>query len=196
MRQRQPNRTSQRNATHRSNVDTPAPHFDHSKTMTRRTHHNLAMGFIEMLLSIVVIACMLIMLILVSNSLRTETAEQDTRQTLRLLRVSLLQYHQEHHNWPKGPTPYALMQMLSDPASRDTMHNISVVMLRNRLPIVRDGFGQEIRYLAPQPKSPYPPDFVSAGLDGDFGDPTAANSQTRQAAIDNVFGIDTEKHLR
>jgi type II secretory pathway pseudopilin PulG len=164
--------------------------------MTRSKHHNLGMGFIEMLLSIAVIACMLILLVLVSNSLRTETAEQDTRQTLRLLRVSLLQYHQENNVWPKGPTPYALMQMLSDTASRDTMHNLSVVMLRNRLPIIRDGFGQEIRYVAPQPQSPYPPDFVSAGLDGDFGNTTATNPTARQAAIDNVFGIDTEKHLR
>lgn len=150
-----------------------------------------------MLLSIVVISCLLILLILVSNSLRTETAEQDTRQTLRMLRVSLLQYHQDHQHWPKGPTPYALMQMLSDPASRDTMHNVSVVMLRNKLPIVRDGFGQEIRYLTPTAYSPNAlPDFVSAGLDGDFGNPIGKNPQSKQAAIDNVFGIDTEKHLR
>lgn len=165
--------------------------------MTRTHHHNLAMGFIEMLLSIAVIGCMLIMLILVSNSLRTETAEQDTRQTLRMLRVSLLQYHQEHDAWPKGPTPFALMQMLSDPSSRDTMHNVSVVMLRNKLPIVRDGFGQEIRYLAPNAYSPTDlPDFVSAGFDGDFGNPTGQTVQAKQAAIDNVFGVDTEKHLR
>ncbi len=165
--------------------------------MKRTQHHNLAMGFIEMLLSIVVIACMLSLLILVSNSLRTETAEQDTRQTLRMLRVSLMQYHQTNSNWPKGPTPYALMQMLSDPASRDTMHNVSVVMLRNKLPIVRDGFGQEIRYLPPQPGQPNnQPDFVSAGLDGDFGNPTGQTAQSKQAAIDNVYGVDTEKHLR
>ncbi|HAI10114.1 MAG TPA: hypothetical protein DCM28_00290 [Phycisphaerales bacterium] len=155
------------------------------------------MGFIEMLLSIVVIACMLSMLILVSNSLRTQTAEQDTRQTLRMLRVSLLQYHQQHNTWPKGPTPFALMQMLSDPSSRDAMHNVSVVMLRNKLPIIRDGFGQEIRYLAAIPQSPTAlPDFVSAGLDGDFGNPTSDNPHSKQAAIDNVFGVDTEKHLR
>lgn len=165
--------------------------------MKRREHHNLGMGFIEMLLSIIVIACMLSMLIVVSNSLRTETAEQDTRQTLRLLRVSLLQYHQEHNQWPKGPTPFALMQMLSDTASRDTMHNLNVVMLRNKFPIIRDGFGQEIRYLAPQLNDPsIPPDFTSAGLDGDFGNPTGNTPQAKQAAIDNVYGIDTEKHLR
>jgi type II secretory pathway pseudopilin PulG len=170
--------------------------FDHT-IMTRTNHHNLAMGFVEMLLSIVVIACMLSLLILVSNSLRTETAEQDTRQTLRMLRVSLMQYHQNHANWPKGPTPYALMQMLSDPASRDTMQNISVVMLRNKLPIVRDGFGQEIRYLPPQQDQPSnQPDFVSAGLDGDFGNPNGHSTQSKQAAIDNVYGVDTEKHLR
>ena len=149
-----------------------------------------------MLLSIAVIACMLILLILVSNSLRTETAEQDTRQTLQLLRVSLLQYQQQHDTWPKGPTSSALLQLLSDPSSQDTMRNLNVLILHNKQAIVRDGFGQEVRYLAPKPQSPYPPDFLSAGLDGDFGNPTAINPASKQAAIDNVFGIDTEKHLR
>lgn len=76
------------------------------------------------------------------------------------------------------------------------MQNINVVMLHNRLPIVRDGFGHEIKYLAPLPNINASPDFVSAGLDGEFGDPTSKNQKTKQAAIDNVFGIDTEKHLQ
>ncbi len=149
-----------------------------------------------MLFSMVAIMVVLGIIVLVSNTLRAQTADADTRQTLRLLRASLLQYHETHNTWPSGPTSNALLVLLCDTAAKCAVQSVPIIMAQPRVPIVYDGFGHAVVYLPSRRDSPHPPDFASAGPDGYMGDSASQNDNQRLAATDNIYGIDTEEHLQ
>jgi len=159
----------------------------------RKTAVRRGMTIVELLLSMAASAVTLGGVTLISESLRTDTSDQQTRRTLRLLRISLTHYHNRHAAWPPGPTTAdAVRALLADPEA--------AVMLRPlRLPdspqhewTLRDGYDRPIRYAVGTDGNTVVADFVSAGPDGRFGDLASDHPERRLDAMDNLYGSDLE----
>ncbi len=149
------------------------------------------MTLVELLLSSVLAVAVLGALSLVSASLRNDTAEQRTRATLRVLREAMLQYHETHGTWPQGSTHAVLEQLLSNRATLEMVEAVSLTRTAEGLTVL-DGFGRPMRYVVSATSTTGEGDFVSAGADGRFGDPHAEDARQRSAAMDNLYGADTE----
>ncbi len=157
------------------------------------TGRSAGMALVEMLLAASVIGIVLGGLILASQSLRTETCEQQTRSTLRHLRAALRQYHQRHGAWPSGPTiTTAVKALRADPAAAPLLAHITVRTGPGGQIDVHDGYGRPIRYVVEPRGGKIQADFVSAGPDGRFGDPASTHSHVRSDAVDNLYGSELE----
>lgn len=152
-----------------------------------------AMGLVELLLSFAMTTAILGGLILVSESLRTDTSEQQTRETLRKLRAALTQYHHRHGTWPPGAsTSAAIKALLADPATAEQIKPLPLDTDPQGALHVRDGYGRPLRYFVETRGNTTMADFVSPGPDGQFGDLTSNHPQLRSNAMDNLFGSDME----
>jgi type II secretory pathway pseudopilin PulG len=163
------------------------------------------MTFTEMLLSMVLVAAVLGGLQVVSASLRAESADEQTRRTLRALRAAAVLHLRLEHNGDVsadavaalrgGLTADVLKVLLANPRTASLLASLRVDHAADGSLIVRDGYGRPIRYLPPAAtdddtnvRTTTPGDFVSAGPDGRFGAP-AGNDP---AAADNLYGSDME----
>jgi len=151
------------------------------------------MTLIELLLTGTFIAMILGGLILISQSLRNDACEQQTRSTLRQLRAALQAYRLQYNTWPKeSKTSAAVKTLLTDAA---TASIVSVLNLgkddQNQL-CVRDGYGHAVQYVVQSRRNTTHADFISAGPDGRFGDLTSQSSRLRDDAADNLHGFDLE----
>jgi type II secretory pathway pseudopilin PulG len=153
------------------------------------------MTLVEYLLALVVVASALGVLVMVSSSLRADTAQRQTRDTLQLLRAALLHYHDLHHDLPPGPADAALNSLLADPAVAPTLQPLPLLRSPGRGLLILDGFGRPIHYQRHQLPDPdlSTTDFVSTGPDGQLGDPRSNLPALRRAAMDNLLGADTER---
>ena len=148
-----------------------------------------AMTLVELMLSIVVTAALMGLLVLLSGTLRRDSADQRTWQLLQTLHEALQRYHAAHAAWPSGPTPEVLRMLLTDSASSDLMENMQLDRLEGPLAL-RDGYGRQLKYLPTTGSREGC--FVSAGPDGQFGNPDAEDAKLSGAAIDNLYSRDAE----
>ncbi len=154
------------------------------------------MTFTEMLLSMVLVSAVLGGLQVLSASLRAETADEQTRRTLRSLRVAAVLHHRLHEQGEvsddavaalrHGPTSAALAVLQAHPRTAALLASVKIDFAADGTMIARDGYGRPIRYL-PAAAPPAAGDFVSAGPDGRFG-----ASPADPAAADNLYGSDLE----
>ncbi len=157
--------------------------------MTTNTH-NLGMGLVELVLALVVIAGVLGLMIVVTNSLRAESAEAATRQTLSLLRATLRYYHEQTQRWPAGDANSALATLIKAADAQSPINALALVANPNGTYVVRDGYGRPLAYQPSQ--TGHEPDFVSAGPDGQFGDPQSPDPDARLAVIDNLYASESD----
>jgi hypothetical protein len=150
------------------------------------------MTFLEMLLSLSVVAGVLGGMVVASDGVRARHAERQTLGTLRTLRVALLQYRAEHGVFPAGPTSACLGSLLAMPGAGGVLRGLPMGRAEDGGPAVLDGYGRAIEYIPPGEGQVQQPDFVSAGPDGRFGDLHAGRGRGSPAAVDNLYGSDTE----
>ena len=159
----------------------------------RKTAERHGMTIVELLLSVAVSAVTLGGITLISESLRTDTSDQQTRRTLRLLRLSLTHYHNRHAAWPPGPTTAdAIRAMQADPETAALLRPLRLVDSPQHEWIIRDGYDRPIRYAVGTDGNTVVADFVSAGPDGRFGDLASDHPERRLDAMDNLYGSDLE----
>jgi prepilin-type N-terminal cleavage/methylation domain-containing protein len=151
-----------------------------------------AFTLVELLLTTAVIGSLFAGLIVVSNSLRADNAQHQTKRTLALLRRALLSYHAEHQGWPASPTTEALRDLRRHPPAGALLVAVGLHTDNRGILSVHDGYGRPVRYLEPAPPRMPLADFVSAGPDGRFGDLSSKLPEQRQAAMDDLFGHDVE----
>ncbi len=151
----------------------------------------LGMTLTELMLCSVLAVAVMGALSLVSASLRNDTAEQQTRATLRTLREALVLYRETHGDWPRGSTHEVLEALLSERATMELIEGLTVTRTSEGLTVL-DGFGRAVVYL-PVSEDRSEGDFVSAGPDGRFGDSRSTDPRQRSAAMDNLYGADTER---
>ena len=167
-----------------------APLTDHGEPATIRRS---GMGLAELLLCVAVVAMVLGGLVLISQSLRDEACEKQTRQTLRRLRAALHEYHLRHRGWPPGPTTdQAIRSLLADPATARMVGPLSLSTDDQGKARICDGYGQPVRYVIRSQGDANDADFVSAGPDGRFGDLASPQPSLRTEAADNLYGADLE----
>ena len=151
------------------------------------------MTLVELLLSVAVSAVTLGGITLISESLRTDTSDQQTRRTLRLLRRSLTHYHNRHAAWPSGPTTAdAIRSLQEDPEAAAMLRPLRPADSPQHKWIIRDGYDRPIRYAVGTDGNTVVADFVSAGPDGRFGDLASDHPKRRLDAMDNLYGSDLE----
>jgi len=160
----------------------------------RRKQKERAMGIVELLLVVIVISGFLGMLTLVTNSVRAQSADQQTRQTLSVLRSALVHYHESYGSWPPGHTGTALSALIDQPRDDSPIFSLSVIVEDKGFYVIRDAFGNDVKYLPPRGQKD--PDFVSAGPDGEFGNHLAQTPEDRMALADNIYGRETERRDR
>ncbi|MBI1336164.1 MAG: hypothetical protein GC164_04280 [Phycisphaera sp.] len=158
-----------------------------------------AMTLIEMMLAMAVIAGVLGVLVMVSESLRAENAQSRTRARLTTLRAALVRYHDKHGVWPEGDTSHALGTLLADNDVAQLVIPLGPVCGIDGRWRLRDGYGGEIVYRLntthtddPDHPTRTEADFVSPGADGHFGNSDSSSEPRRQAAVDNLYGSDLE----
>jgi len=157
------------------------------RKVRRNPHHPSGMTLVEMALNIVVTMAVMGVLVLVSSMLRSDTAEQETRQTLLRLRVALETYHDRHGAWPAGDTDATLAALLDDPVCRGLLTGLPQPR-GDGSHVVYDGFGRPVHYQPPSPDGATTADFVSRGPDGELGD-----ASHPRAAMDNLYGIEVKE---
>lgn len=151
------------------------------------------MTLVELLLSGVVISIVLGALVLVSQSLRTEACDQQTRSTLHHLRTALHAYHEIHQSWPPGPTTaLAVQRLLTDAGTAALVRSLDLGTDIQGQTCVRDGYGNPVRYVIQSRQDTAGADFISAGPNGRFGDLNSSNPKLRDDAADNLHGFDLE----
>ena len=150
------------------------------------------MTLIELAMTTAIIAVILSGMVMISRSLRDDTAAAETRQTLRILRDALVQYENKHNAAPPAPTEAALEALLAENDIAPMLAKLPV----DRTPaggiVVVDGYGRPVHYLPPTQGQRAVADFVSAGPDGHLGDPFSNTLDKQRAASDNIFGSDVE----
>jgi hypothetical protein len=179
---------------------TPSPRMPRTRGF-RGTHRRLGLGLVEAVVTLVALAGVLGGLVATSTSLRTGSSEQQTRTTLRQLRLALNRYVADHGDTLPGPTARALATLLQDPAARGPMSDLVFAADEQGRSMLRDGYGHAILYVGPEAKLPQGADFVSPGPDGKFGTPGISETPgtpsggggggDRRAALDDVYGADT-----
>src|SRR5690606_18809275 len=128
---------------------------------------------------------------LVSASLRNDTADARTRQTLATLRRALLHYEETHGRGLAGSTPRGIETLLADRTTVSIVQSLTLTRTDEGATVL-DGFGRPVRFQPRAADGARQADFVSAGPDGRFGDPTSTNPDERSAAMDNLYGSDME----
>lgn len=149
----------------------------------------------EMLLTLAGIAVILGLLMSVSNSVRADNADQQTRQILRSLRLALDHYHQATSKYPPEPASVAIHYLQSLPACEIYLRDLRFRTSLEGYTTITDGYGRPIRYFQAThhtPQGQYQPDFVSPGPDGRLGDMTSNDPIQQQAISDNVYGRDVQ----
>ena len=155
------------------------------------------MTLVELLLTNTFIAMILGGLILISQSLRNDACEQQTRSTLRQLRSALKAYHRQHNTWPQeSTTSEAVKTLLSDNATASIVRPLNLGRDDQNQLCVRDGYGHPVRYVVQSRHNIVHADFISAGPDGRFGDLTSQSPRLRDDAADNLYGFDLETPTR
>ncbi len=151
------------------------------------------MGLVELLLSMAAVVVVLGGVVLVSESLRADTSELQTRTTLGQLRLALKRYHARHGHWPPGLTDTAVLcALLADPVTAPIVQPLPLCRDRQGMIRVHDGYDQPIRYVVDATSGAMAVDFVSAGADGRFGDLTFNHPGVHRDAMDNLYGSDLE----
>lgn len=152
------------------------------------------MTLVELFAAAAALSAMMGGLVWASNSLRVSQADRQTRQSLAVLRQALVRYHTKHRRWPEGPVGKALATLTAEPDLKPLLSGLVICVDSSGRLFVRDGFGQAIHYLAPgtpggsEADTWQQPDFISAGPDGQLGDPAGH----RPGRSDNIYGSDTE----
>ncbi len=136
------------------------------------------MTFVELLLSLCVVAGGCGVLVALGESLRADHAELQTRNTLTVLRARLVEYRTAHDAWPVGDAATVLALLEADPGVGPSVR---------RLPR-HDGYGRPWVYRLHNGQA----DFLSFGGDGRLGDPNSSDPDLRAAAADNLYGVETQ----
>jgi hypothetical protein len=150
------------------------------------------MTLVELLLCCVVLTAGLSALVATANAVRTTFADEQTRDTLRRLRLALNQYHSDTGQWPGGDTDTALLNLMQHTGAARLLKDVPINTDGQRYARVLDGYGEVIRFKAAASDLFGRPDFVSAGPDGFFGDPASPDTDIAAMASDNIYGSDTE----
>lgn len=165
----------------------------HTGLVQRKLVTSRGMTMVELLLSIAVSAVILGGITLISETLRTDTSDRQTRRVLRLLRKALVDYHTRHEAWPPGATTSdAVRRLLADPEAATILRPLRLSDTPDHELIVRDGYDRPIRYTVETDGNTVVADFVSAGPDGRLGDLTSDHPEQRIDAMDNLYGSDLE----
>lgn len=152
-----------------------------------RLTHQWGMGLGEMLLTLAGISIMLAVLMMVSNTIRTENAYQQTTSILRSLRLALSQYHSQTSTYPPGPSSVAIHYLQRVPESEAHLRGLRMRADREGFMTIDDGYGRPLRYIDPAEQRLRVGDFVSAGPDGLFGDPHSSDPRQQNAMLDNIY---------
>ncbi len=152
------------------------------------------MGAIELVVSMAVVGVLLGGVVLVSESLRVSTSDQQTRQTLRRLSMATDAYRRAHGDWPPcSSTARCVGALLADPVSAPMVRSLRLSTDSQGVIHVHDGYGQPIRCISGDKSQTAKPDFVSAGPDGRFGDLSSSREDQFNAAMDNLYSSDLEE---
>ena len=151
------------------------------------------MTFVELLLSVAVCAVMLGGVTLVSESLRHDQSDQETRATLRSLRKALNNYYSQHQYCPAGETASTVLKaLLADKETAAVVCELRLSTDAAGVMHVQDGYGRSMRYIIRDRGAAAQADFVSAGPDGRFGDLSSPDPDLQQASLDDLYGADLE----
>ena len=150
----------------------------------------------EAMLSAAVVSVVLAVLVLISHTLRAEAGEMNTQQTLTRLRAALLTYHANNdpHILPVNDQA-ALRLLLMDPVTGTKIASLPIEHGDTKITIL-DGFGKPLIYIPPEETEDRLGDFVSAGLDGKFGDPFTGVAENTRAALDDIYSSDMDTERR
>ncbi len=167
---------------------TTCPHGERGLPPRRRA----AMTVFELLLSLAATCTVLGIVLLISASLRADVAEKSTRETLTALYEALGEYQQDTQKQLPADPDEAVKTLFAHTRASGMLTTLPWTQIQGTL-IVRDGYGRAIMYLPGADDGAHAADFVSAGADGYFGDPTSNNPQTRRAAADNHYAGDMQQ---
>ncbi|QQE11953.1 hypothetical protein JD969_00315 [Planctomycetota bacterium] len=160
-------------------------------------HNRLGLTLAETIFAGVVIAAILAVLVLISQSLRTDNEVEETEYRLSVLHHALTVYHETYDTLLPEDTSQALTILLSDSATAPLLRGITVEAIPGTPEKVQvlDGFGNSIRYVPPQERGNAIGDFVSAGVDKSFGDVNKQNPEGSKQDIDNMFSSETDTKM-
>ena len=151
------------------------------------------MSLVELLLSITMCTVTLGGLVLVSESLRTDQSDYQTRVALRAMQDAATRYRDLHGRWPTGTTTGAVIDaMLAEPSTAPLIQPLRLDTDPAGGFRVLDGYDGPIRYIPPDRSDDARVDFVSAGPDGRIGNLAADNPDLRDEAMDNLYASDLE----
>ncbi len=148
------------------------------------------MGLGEMMLTLAGIALFLGVLMTVSNTVRAENADHQTRAILRSLRMAVMQYHSMTEAYPPGPVSVAIHYLQRLPECEVHLRGLKLRADRDGFMTIDDGFGRPLRYIDPTMQRMRIGDFVSAGPDGLFGDTQNTDDRLQHAMMDNIYSSD------
>jgi type II secretory pathway pseudopilin PulG len=161
---------------------------------------------VEFLLAMALVAGILAVLVLISNSLRQRSAHQRTVATLRALRQALGAYYARHQMYPVGSTHLVIDALLDDPDARRYIGPAQPTTNDAGHHIIADGFGHPVQYMPDtNPAAPTAGattagvsgasggDFVSVGPDGRLGDIRSPHRDEVAAVSDNLYGRDLQE---
>ena len=162
--------------------------------LLKRKRHGMTLP--ETLLTAIVIAIVLGVLVLISNSLRASSERDRTQHTLRMLQEALVTYHQKRQTPLPSTTTGVLEVLTTDPATKTQLRSLPLKhdpQNPNNL-IILDGYGNPIEYMTPAQRGNEFGDFVSPGADNTFGN--TFNEQNNQAgALDNMHSSETDTDM-
>lgn len=147
------------------------------------------MGLGEMLLTLAGITAVLGVLMMVSNTVRAENADSQTKGILRQLNNAVTRYHAITQQYPPGPASVAIHYLQRLPESESHLRGLNMRADRDGFMTLFDGYGRPLNYNGADTRS-RPGNFISPGPDGLFGDLKSPNPRMQQAVIDNIHSSD------
>ncbi len=157
-----------------------------------RDRHRLGMTLPAVLLTAVATLGMLGGVVVVDQSVRTKEATHQTQRTLHQLNVALALYRDHHEDAPAGNASEVIRTLKTDRQCAALLHSLPLQRSDKTGWQIRDGFGRAMRYRTSAETSLGRAEFVSAGPDGQFGDPAGEEREQVRAAADNIRGSDLE----
>ena len=142
------------------------------------------------LLGMVAAGAVMAGLVMIDRAVRTDAAIAQTQRTLRQLNHALMHYTQQHETFPAGSSYQAIAALRRHPDTAALLDVLPMQQHSNDRWHITDGFGRPLHYRPANQTRHRRAEFVSAGVDGRFGDALAHAPVLRRESTDNIHGSD------